>query len=50
MRDWFRSWTQRLIVVALACVTIPLAVFGADDTQLTKQQIKVFLQTAKVIK
>jgi hypothetical protein len=50
MRDSFRSWTQRLIVVALACITIPLAVFGADDTQLTKEQIKVFLQTAKVIK
>jgi len=48
MRDSFRSRIPRLIVV-LACVTIPL-VASANDTQLTKDQIKVFLQTAKVIK
>ena len=50
MRDLFRSWMQPLIVVVSACVTIPLAASAADDTQLTKEQIKVFLQTAKVIK
>jgi hypothetical protein len=36
--------------VVLACVTIPLAASMADDTPPTKEQIKVFLQTAKVIK
>src|SRR6266567_735028 len=48
-RSSFRSWILRL-TVALACVAISLAASAADDTPLTKEQIKVFLQTAKVIK
>ena len=47
-RSSFRSWILRL-TVALACVAISLAASAADDTPLTKEQIKVFLQTAKVI-
>lgn len=47
MRNLFGSLTRRLIA-ALACILIPLVAF-ADDPQLTKEQIKVFLQTAKVI-
>jgi hypothetical protein len=31
-------------------VSLPLAAPGADDAALTKDQIKVFLQTAEVIK
>ncbi len=49
MQESFRSLT-RPVMVALACVIIPLAAPGADDAALTKDQIKVFLQTAEVIK
>src|SRR6266576_3471305 len=49
MRESFRSWIHPLII-ALACVMIARAVLAADDSQLTKEQIKVFLQTAPVIK
>jgi hypothetical protein len=49
MQESFRSLTRPLMV-ALACVIIPLAAPGADDAALTKDQIKVFLQTAEVIK
>jgi hypothetical protein len=49
MQESFRPLT-RPFMVALACVMIPLASPGADDAALTKDQIKVFLQTAKVIK
>jgi hypothetical protein len=49
MQESLRSVT-RALTVALACVIIPLAVPGADDAALTKDQIKVFLQTAEVIK
>ena len=49
MRESFRCLT-RAVMVALACVLIPLAAPGADDAALTKDQIKVFLQTAEVIK
>jgi hypothetical protein len=38
------------VIVVLACITIPLAAHAADDTSLTKDQIKEFLQTAEVIK
>jgi hypothetical protein len=38
------------LVVVLSFVFVPLATLRADDAQLTKEQIKVFLQTAKVIK
>ena len=48
MRESFRFLT-RSSIVALACVMIPLAAPGADDATLTKDQIKVFLQTAQVI-
>lgn len=49
MRESFRCLTRRHIV-ALVCLAIPLAAVGTDDTPLTKEQMKVFLQTAKVIK
>ena len=49
MQESFRSFT-RALTVALACVVIPLAAPGADDPALTKDQTKVFLQTAEVIK
>jgi hypothetical protein len=39
-----------LLVVTLASVIFPLAASGADDTQLTKEQIKEFLRTAPIIK
>ena len=48
MRELFRSSTRSLDVV-LACITLSLAALGADDPALTKEQIKVFLQTAPVI-
>lgn len=49
MRESCRSF-KRLLIIALACLAVPLAAYGTDDTPLTKEQIKVFLQTAKVIK
>ena len=49
MQESFRSLTRR-VMVALACVIVPLAAPGADDAALTKDQIKMFLQTAEVIK
>ena len=49
MQESFRYLTRPLIV-ALVCTIIPLAAPGADDAALTKDQIKVFLQTASVIK
>jgi hypothetical protein len=49
MQESLRSFTQSLLV-ALACFSIPFASLGADDSALTKDQIKVFLQTAQVIK
>lgn len=39
----------RPLIVALACVVFSLTTLWADDAQLTKEQIKVFLKTAKVI-
>jgi hypothetical protein len=48
MQESFRYLTRPLIV-ALACTIIPLAAPGADDAALTKDQIKMFLQTASVI-
>jgi hypothetical protein len=51
MRKSLRFLTGPLfVVVVLVCVIIPLAALGADDSSLTKDQIKVFLQTAEVIK
>ena len=48
MQESFLSST-RAAMVALACVVIPLAAPAADDAALTKDQIKVFLQTAEVV-
>src|SRR5712672_4046021 len=48
MRDSFWFLTRPLILV-LTCVIIPLAAIRADDAGLTKEQIRVFLQTAQVI-
>lgn len=39
----------RALVLVLACILVPLAASWADDAPPTKEQIKVFLQTAKVI-
>jgi len=39
----------RSFVIALVCIIVPLTGMRADDTPLSKEQIKVFLQTAKVI-
>ena len=38
------------LVVALACVAVPMTTRAADDPGLTKDQIKQFLQTAEIIK
>ncbi len=46
MQKWPRSLTRPLSVV-LACVITPLAAHAVDDTPLTKEQIKRFLQTPK---
>jgi hypothetical protein len=40
----------RSLFVVLAFVMLPFATRAADDTPLTKEQIKQFLQTAEVIK
>lgn len=48
MRASTRSLTGPLFAV-LACITLPFAGHAADETSLSKDQIKQFLQTAKVI-
>jgi hypothetical protein len=40
----------RGLIVLLACVMFPFAASAADETPLTKEQIKQFLQTAEIIK
>ena len=40
----------RALLLTLACIVIPLNGVWADDVPLTKDQIKAFLQNAKVIK
>jgi hypothetical protein len=40
----------RPLLAVVACVILPIAARAADDTPLTKEQIKQFLQTAEVIK
>lgn len=42
-------WSIRPVLLVLACVVVPLTASWADDAPLSKEQIKVFLQTAKVI-
>src|SRR6266481_5288572 len=41
---------RRLIAAALLCLICPCIVRAADDTTFTKEQIKNFLLTAKVVK
>jgi hypothetical protein len=40
---------RRLILAAVACLTCGLFAFAADEPSLTKEQIKQFLRTAKVV-
>lgn len=50
MRQWLTSWTRSsFVIVVLAFVMAPLVALAADETSLTKDQIKEFLQTAEVI-
>lgn len=49
MRELVRSLTRPPFAV-LACVIISLVAHAVDDTALTKDQIKQFLQTAEVIR
>lgn len=42
-------WSIRPVLLVLACVVVPLTASWADDAPLSKEQIKVFLQTAKVV-
>ena len=49
MQGFPRRLVKPLFVV-LACVMFPFAVRGADDTALTKEPIKQFLQTAEALK
>ena len=39
----------RTFFVVVACVMLPISARAADDTPLTKEQIKQFLQTAEVV-
>ena len=48
MRAFARPLVRPLFLV-LACVMLPCAARAADDSPLTKEQIKQFLQTAEVI-
>ena len=48
MQEYLRPLTRPLLVV-LACVIFPIAGRAADNTPLTKEQVKQFLQTAEVI-
>ena len=51
MRELLRFWTRSSFgVVILACLITPLVAPAADESSLTKDQIKEFLQTAEVIK
>jgi hypothetical protein len=48
----FRKAFSSLPLIVLACATLPFAVPAApagDDTQLTREQMKQFLQTAEII-
>jgi len=41
---------RRLILAAIVCLTFSLSVHASDEPALTKEQIKQFLLTAKVVK
>ncbi len=43
-----QQW-RRLIIAAVVCLICPHVVGAADDTTLTKEQIKHFLLTAKIV-
>ncbi len=43
------SWCRGLILAVLVCLTYRLFAVAADETTLTKEQIKQFLLTAKVV-
>src|ERR1700688_155452 len=49
MQEFPRRLVRPLFVL-LAYIMLPLGARAADDTTLTKEQIKQFLQTAEVIK
>src|SRR6266404_4969314 len=46
----FQMPLAALLLVIVACLLLPFVAPAADDTPLTKEQIKQFLQTAEVIK
>jgi len=51
MQVLFRFWTRPFFaIVALICLITPVIAPAADESSLTKDQIKEFLQTAEVIK
>jgi hypothetical protein len=51
MREFPRFWMRPSYIVAiLACLITSVAALAADESTLTKDQIKQFLQTAEVIK
>ena len=47
MNSLYLRW--RLILVAVVCLTCGLSAIAADESTLTKEQIKQFLLTAKVV-
>jgi hypothetical protein len=49
MQILYQPW-RRLIVAAVVCLTCRLFVTASDEPILTKEQIKQFLLTAKVVK
>src|SRR5712692_9229006 len=49
MRE-LRKPLAALLLIVVACLLLPFTAPAADDTPLTKEQIKQFLQTAEVIK
>jgi hypothetical protein len=49
MRTVYQPWL-RLIVAAVVCLTCTHLVIASDEPTLTKEQIKQFLLTAKVVK
>ena len=48
MHTHYLYW-RRLILAAMACLVCAGAASAADDATLTKDQIKQFLLTAKVV-
>lgn len=51
MREWLRFRIRPSFVIGvLVCLIAPVVAPAADETSLTKDQIKEFLQTAEVIK